>query len=117
MITANKESQLEHPHYTDPKWAKDLVIYRQSNLDNSIVPSHINYSDRLIEWDYDAHERGRSAIKEFGTKFNSAKNIELYLSAYHESDVNLYMIYGGVNQSNGFPYFVYVYDLIPNIAS
>jgi hypothetical protein len=111
--TTRINAQLEYPHYSNPKWKEARCLYQQDGLDKKRKPQQINYSDRLLEWDYDAHKRGCDAQKAADINRRTAENFQVYLEAYHQCKVDLLVIMGGCNVSSGYEYYVFFYDLIP----
>lgn len=111
MYTTNPESQLALPHYSEPIWKSPQLIYLKLGVDKSYRFQQSSYSDRLMQWDIEAHERGNNASKFSGVN-KSANNVALYLKAYHQQEVDLMGILGGVDLSSSFPYYIYCYDLL-----
>lgn len=75
---------------------------------------HCIYSDRLLQWDFAKHDR--LCEKHFGNKGQLWNNrsfdkIEAFLRDWHENpNLRLVGVMEGCNVSNGFPYWVFMYD-------
>jgi hypothetical protein len=73
------------------------------------------YSDRLMQWDYDKFNRCCMNVWENqGQYFDNRqpKDIEKFLSLYLGKDINLTLMLEGCNVSNGYPYWVFFYEIV-----
>ena len=72
------------------------------------------YSDRLLQWDWDKHNR--LCKKHFGNEGQywdnrSEEKIEAFLRDYYENpELQLVGIMTGCNVSNGYPYWIFMFD-------
>ena len=71
------------------------------------------YSDRLLHWDWDKYNE--CVMEVWGNKgqifYNrTPKDIEKFLSLYYDKEVKLTMIMEGCNTSNGFPYWIFMFE-------
>ena len=77
---------------------------------------HVVYSDRLLQWNYDKHNM--LCKKHFGNdgqywNDRSEKQIEAFLRDYYEKpDLMLVGIMTGCNVSNGYPYWIFMFDCV-----
>ncbi len=90
------------PHYTDGRFAKEQTVFGECHKD-----IEYEYSDRLVQWDYSAHERANKIANEKVTNSNTAAWVEAYLSEYFQRPIEILHIISGVNRSNGYPYNVF----------
>lgn len=97
---SGKKTQWPFPHYSNPVWKEPQTVFGREARGLEYV-----YDDRLMQWDWDAWNRGREAADQVATK-RTAAWWEACLSAYHGYPVELVHAQAGVNWSNGFPYYV-----------
>jgi hypothetical protein len=89
------------------------VIWRKD--DSTMRVGHTSYSDRLLQWDYDKHNK--LCMKHFGNEGQmwdgrEPCKVEAFLKDYHgEPGLGLVGIMKGCNVSNGFPYWLFLYDV------
>lgn len=75
---------------------------------------HVVYSDRLLQWDYDKHNR--LCEKHFGNSGQywndrSIKDIESFLRDWYDKpELELVGKMEGCNVSNGYPYWIFMFD-------
>ena len=106
MHDMNKPLTNWMPHYTNSHFKHARTIWGEEKKGIGY-----NYSDRLVEWDYEASKKAVE-IANKKAKQQTAKWAQEYLSAYHGKKVKLYHIMAGHNWSNGYPYRVYGYEII-----
>ena len=92
------------PSWNDPRFKREQTVFGVFNykLCNSIM-----YSDRLIENNYQQHEKATERANASDTVLRSAHWYELYLSVYFNKVVEIIFIRAGVNQATGYPYCVF----------
>ena len=77
---------------------------------------HVVYSDRLLQWDYNKHDK--LCQKHFGNKSQywdgrSFEKIESFLrDFFDDKELQLVGIMKGCNISSGYPYWIFMYNLI-----
>lgn len=119
--TRNKETKLQdNPHYSNPDYSsgqmQTIFLAPQCKLEKdgggySWVREdgiEYNYSDRLLQWDYNKHSEAHKIAKE-KTSDKTALYYEYYLSAYFGKPIEILHILAGVNVSNGYSYLVFGY--------
>lgn len=70
------------------------------------------YSDRMMEWDWAKFNRCVKEIWHDESQYFShrkPKDIERFLSMYHDKEVHLTAVLQGCNVSNGYPYWVFAF--------
>ena len=95
------------PHYSNPAFNKEQTIYGQAE-----EGLNYDYSDRLVQWDYDkAKESQEYAYEQVKTESRvpTVRWVQVYLSKYHDADIEIVHIIAGVNKGNGYPYQVFGY--------
>jgi hypothetical protein len=110
-VASSINETLAYPHYSDERWERPQLIYGRE-----CKTAECNYSDRLFQWDHTAAERASEACKKAKLNQRTAKQVETWLSAYHDRPVKLRYILGGCNLSSGYPYYVYGYDYVTEAA-
>lgn len=87
--------------------------YVQWMKDYNREKSKTVYSDRMYSWDYKKFNECCEKIwGNTGQFFNDrkAKDINKFLNLYFEKEVKLTVILNCCNQSNGFPYWCFIYE-------
>jgi len=102
LVETRRDRQLAYPSYTDARFKKMQTLFGKEDKE-----FRYEYDDRLIMWDYDAHERGIEGGKSSNKIERSVDWIEAYLSAYYEKPVVVGFVEGMANLSSGFPVYVY----------
>ncbi len=80
----SKDQTLPYPHYSDPIWDQDYVIYGEQGATDDAV-----YSDRLWSFNRIAAERAREVTKDMG---RTAAMWEAWLSEYFQRPVDVVYI-------------------------
>lgn len=112
--TTSKDCHInDDPHYTDVRFHNpdpnslgyvERTIFGRPRKNRRELT--YNYSDRLQQWNYDAHKRAwEAALKKAERK--TAAFYEVYLSEYHEKNIILEHIIGGINQASAYSYLVF----------
>jgi hypothetical protein len=103
--TTDLDAHLPYPHYSDSYWNEARLIFgRQQKTEQAA------YSDRLMQWDYAAHDRAYEAMKESKTPIQTPRWHQEWLSAYHGKPVALRYLMAGCNLATGYAYYFYGYD-------
>jgi hypothetical protein len=95
------------PHYSDKRFEKEQTVFGAPEDGLGY-----DYSDRLVEWDYNKSKLASEVATQSGAKPRTARWYQAYLSAYCRYTVELKHIIVGVNHSNGYPYCVFGYRRI-----
>lgn len=103
-VPQSLDAPLPYPHYTEERWNREQLIWGKVEK-----ATHVNYSDRLWEWDREAAQRAGKAVP---TAYQTARSIQQWLSVYYGKPVTLKYVYAGCNASSGYPYWAYGYDLV-----
>ena len=86
------------PHYTE-----DLYKHPQIVFGEEVPGMHVEYSDRITEWDYKkSHAAMEVANKK--VKTHTAEWYEAWLSEFFGYPVDVKCIWAGFNVYNGYPY-------------
>lgn len=104
-----------NPHYSDERFKKPQTVFCTTpdkiKLEHNIPYikglSYV-YSDRLIQWDWKAHDNAWEYASEKYPK-KTANFYEKYLSIYFKKEIELIHIVSGVNRSNGYSYQIFGY--------
>jgi len=94
------------PHYSDKRFktAQDIFGKETSDL-------NYEYSDRLVQRDYDLSRLAMEIADNSKHPKYSANYYEVYLTEYFGEPVEVKNIKAGVNLSNGYPYLVFGFKL------
>lgn len=97
------------PHYTDSRFDTEQTVFgeRTDGL-------HYDYSDRIVQWDYDKAKEATNAANASGKTKQSASYYDVYLTHYFGKPTRVEHILAGVNRSNGYPYAVFGYRFLEN---
>jgi hypothetical protein len=91
------------PHYSNPKFdgKGEVEIWgrKQSGIDYV-------YSDRLWQWDWNKAKEAAEHCSERKIRLNTARWVQEFLKYYYSKPIEVCHIYSGVNQSNGYSYWV-----------
>lgn len=104
-----KRTPIGYPYSYD-----DFVIWKHEDFNNE--GRHSVYSDRMMSWDCGKFNRCcQEVFGNTGQFFNDLnerppKDIEKFLCMYLEKEVKLTAIIQGCNRSNGYPYWVFIYE-------
>ena len=98
------DQSLAYPHYSDRQWDEPNTIFGKDTTNLTY-----NYSDRLIQFNYENHKKGEEKAKSITG--NTARYWLEYLKGYHGKDIDLQWIGAGRNRSNGYPYWVLGYKI------
>lgn len=90
--------------YESPYGYSDFYIWRD-NLDGSGT----DYSDRLMQGDYEKWEAAREAVPKKRIAEFTRKDASKFLSAYFGRAIKATGLIEGCNVSNGYPYWVFYY--------
>ena len=100
-----KRYRCKYPYSYDP-----YCIYKSNNWTPDDV---VNYSDRLMQWDYDKFTKCMKMIwgENCGQYFNNKepKDIEKFLNLYYAKNIELTGIEQGCNVATGYPYWIFYY--------
>lgn len=72
------------------------------------------YSDRLFQWNSERYNKCCKSIwGNEGQHFHNRnpEDIESFLSLYYDSKVKLVVVMEGCNVSNGYPYWIFFYEI------
>ena len=107
--TLNKNEVLEStPHYSDSRFKDEQTVFGKPDK----ILSY-EYSDRLIERDYDKSKQASTSAHNSGAEYKTAQWYENYLSAYFGKPVEIRHIAAGVNRSDGWDYRVFGFVVLP----
>lgn len=102
QVSQDKSAILPYPHYTDSRWNTMRLVFGTEQKTDECA-----YSDRLYQWDSAAARKADDACKGMD---RTVKQIEKWLSVYHDKPVTVRSVYAGVNQSSGYAVWMYGYD-------
>ena len=100
-----EKTQRDYPYSYDA-----YCIYKSDNWSPN---DSGDYSDRLMQWDYNKFGKcmkevwGNNAGQYFTNK--DPKDVEKFLSLYHNKKIELTGIEQACNQWNGYPYWIFYY--------
>ncbi|PLS15076.1 hypothetical protein CVD28_24895 [Bacillus sp. M6-12] len=102
-----KKTKEDYPYSYD-----SFVVWKE---DYQKDKSHVVYSDRLLQWDY--NKFGDCCMEIWGNTgqyfYNrNPKEIETFLSKYLNKEIKLTAIMEGCNVSSGFPIWTFFYEEI-----
>lgn len=89
------------PHYTNTWFKTPRIVWGKDDQS-----AQAEYSDRLVEWDYEKHKMAYSAARGRRT---SAEFYQNYLSLYFGKPIELIGIMAGFNLGNGYPYQIFIF--------
>ena len=93
------------------KYSYDPYCVYKSN--NWSIKDTGDYSDRLMQWDYDKFTNCMKEVwgERCGQHFDNKepKDIEKFLSLYHNKNIEITGIEKACNVSNGYPYWIFYY--------
>ena len=98
------------PH--DYNYSYDAYVTHRKYKDS--VAKHTVYSDRLMQWDREKHDK--LCRSNFGNQSQwwdgrSPEEVESFLRDYYDNpDLELVGIMKGCNVSNGFPYWIFKFN-------
>jgi hypothetical protein len=94
----------EYPYSYDP-----FVVWEDNHGKSSVV-----YSDRLYQWDYEKYNKCCQKVwNNEGQYFSQRQpqDIEKFLTLYFNKPIKLTLIMEGCNVSNGYPYWIFGYEI------
>lgn len=98
-VTRLDASIHDQPHYTEDLFRHAQVIFGERGMGK-----HCAYSDRLMQWDYEAHKRAWEYANE-NCRRSTGRWYQEYLRAYYNNEgIEVTCIMSGHNLSNGYPY-------------
>lgn len=103
-----KRTPFSHPYNYD-----EYVTWKSDDFNKERC--HAVYSDRLHQWDYKKYDRCcQEVFKNEGQMFGQRdpKDIEKFLSLYLDKEIKLTAVMQGCNQSSGFPYWIFFYEVL-----
>lgn len=107
------DDRFVYPHYSDMRFAsgEHLIFGTKQKV------SHVNYSDRLWQWDYDKASNANKVAEASGYGSTTARYHQVWLSAYEGKEVDLKYIYGCVHRANGQTIYAYGYNLVDEVSN
>lgn len=102
-IEQGKTTQITlNPHYSNSRFAGKGEVEVWGKKTQGIG---YDYSDRFWQWDYKKAEAAAIHASENAPK-NTAQWVECFISHFYDKNLEVFHICAGVNQSNGYPYWV-----------
>lgn len=103
-----KRTPFSHPYNYD-----EYVTWKSDDFNKERC--HAVYSDRLYQWDHKKYSKCcQEVFKNEGQAFDSRNpaTIERFLGMYLDKEIKLAAIMQGCNQSSGFPYWIFFYEVL-----